>query len=49
MSKNTITAATVRAWAKEKGLTVGSRGRIPASVREAFNARRKPANQYHGG
>lgn len=42
------TAADVRAWAREKGLDIGSRGRIPASVREAFNARRKPDNQYTG-
>lgn len=48
MSK-AITAQDVREWAKGKGLAVGSRGRISASVRQAFNARRKPANQYHGG
>lgn len=42
------TAADVRAWAREKGLDIGSRGKIPASVREAFNARRKPENQYAG-
>ncbi len=32
-------AAEVRAWAKANGVDVPERGRIPAKVREAFDAR----------
>lgn len=32
-------AKVVRAWAKENGLQVPDRGRIPANVREAFERR----------
>lgn len=32
-------AAEIRAWAKENGVDVPERGRIPAKVREAFDAR----------
>lgn len=35
-------AEATRAWAKEQGLDVGDRGRIPASVVEKYNA-------AHGG
>lgn len=31
-------AAAIRAWAKENKMAVPDRGRIPAEVREAFNA-----------
>ncbi|MFE9934552.1 Lsr2 family protein [Streptomyces sp. NPDC005533] len=30
--------AEIRAWAKEKGLTVNDRGRVPKKVREAYDA-----------
>ncbi|AYV29616.1 histone-like nucleoid-structuring protein Lsr2 [Streptomyces virginiae] len=30
--------AAIRAWAKEKGLEVNDRGRVPKDVREAYNA-----------
>ncbi|MFD9569756.1 Lsr2 family protein [Streptomyces sp. NPDC059982] len=30
--------AAIRAWAKEQGLNVNDRGRVPAEVREAYNA-----------
>jgi hypothetical protein len=29
-------ASAIRAWAKEEGLGVSERGRVPASVREAY-------------
>ena len=32
-------AAEIRAWAKENGIEVPERGRIPAKVREAFDNR----------
>lgn len=32
-----VTATDVRYWAKARGIAVGSRGRIPADVIEAFN------------
>jgi hypothetical protein len=32
-------AAEIRAWAKSNGMTVPDRGRIPADVREAFDAK----------
>ncbi|MDN4477479.1 histone-like nucleoid-structuring protein Lsr2 [Demequina lignilytica] len=32
-------AAEIRAWAKANGVDVPERGRIPAKVREAFDAR----------
>lgn len=35
------TADDVRAWAKDKGLTVRDHGRLPFSVVEAFNKGRK--------
>ncbi len=31
-------AATIRAWAKANGVEVPERGRIPATVREAYDA-----------
>lgn len=31
-------SADIRAWAKERGLAVSERGRIPASVVEQYNA-----------
>lgn len=34
----TVTAAPIRAWARERGIDLGNRGRIPASVVEAFAA-----------
>lgn len=34
---NTNTSATVRAWAAENGHEVSARGRIPASVTEAYD------------
>lgn len=34
---NTNSTATVRAWAAENGLEVSARGRIPASVSEAYD------------
>jgi hypothetical protein len=34
--------ATVRAWAAENGLDVSARGRIPASVSEAYDAAHMP-------
>jgi hypothetical protein len=43
------TASEVRAWARDKDLQVGTRGRIPAWLRDLYNRRRKPARQYHGG
>ncbi|HAM13781.1 MAG TPA: hypothetical protein DCO91_10820, partial [Microbacterium sp.] len=30
--------SAVRAWAKENGYSVSERGRVPASVLEAYNA-----------
>jgi hypothetical protein len=33
------TTAEIRDWAREHGFTVKDRGRIPADVTEAFNAR----------
>ena len=32
--------AEVRKWAEQNGITLGARGRIPAAVRDAFNASR---------
>lgn len=32
-----VSAATVRAWARRKGLQVGERGHLPKSVISAFN------------
>ena len=32
-----VSAAEVRAWALDRGLTVGARGRLSADVIEAFN------------
>jgi len=32
------TLAPVRSWAAKKGISLGKRGRIPASVMAAFNA-----------
>lgn len=40
-TKGPVTANEVRTWAVEKGLTVGSRGTLPASIVEAFNKGRK--------
>lgn len=37
-SSATVDAARIRAWAAENGHTVSERGRVPASVIEAFNA-----------
>ena len=34
-------SAGIRAWAKEQGITVSDRGRIPASVAEQYNAATK--------
>lgn len=34
----TVTAAPIRTWAREQGIELGQRGRIPASVVEAFAA-----------
>ena len=31
-------SAAIRAWAKEKGMDVSERGRIPAEIVEAYNA-----------
>jgi hypothetical protein len=31
-----VSAEEVRAWARKKGLQVSDRGRVPASVREAY-------------
>jgi hypothetical protein len=39
-SGNTDDTAAIRAWAKENGHTVSDRGRISATVREAFAATR---------
>jgi len=33
--------ANIRAWAKEQGITVSDRGRIPASVAEQYDAAAK--------
>lgn len=35
--------ATVRAWAAENGHDVSARGRIPAAVKQAYDAAHKPA------
>lgn len=35
----TATVAEIRAWAKEQGLPVGTRGSISATIREAYAAR----------
>lgn len=40
------TAAEVRAFAKENGIEVGSRGRFSAALVKQFNKGRKPAAQY---
>lgn len=31
-------ATDIRAWAQERGMTVSSRGRVPAEIREAYEA-----------
>lgn len=36
--KGTADAATIRAWANDHGYEVSNRGRIPAEVREAYQA-----------
>ena len=33
------TTTEVRAWARENGLDVASKGRLPQSVKEAFSAK----------
>lgn len=35
-AKGSGDTAKVRAWAKEKGYTVSDRGRVPATIREAY-------------
>ncbi|MGH3802403.1 MAG: histone-like nucleoid-structuring protein Lsr2 [Pseudonocardiaceae bacterium] len=34
----TTDTAEIRAWAKEKGIPVNERGRVPKGVRDAYNA-----------
>lgn len=36
--QNGATAADIRAWAEQNGMPVPARGRIPAEVREAYDA-----------
>ena len=36
--KDAAEVAAIRAWAKENGYSVSERGRVPASVLEAYNA-----------
>jgi hypothetical protein len=40
-SSSRSNAAEIRAWAKDKGMEVPDRGRIPADVRDAWDARDK--------
>lgn len=35
------TPAELRAWARENGITVGDRGRVPATVHAAFTVAHK--------
>lgn len=39
-----VTASEVRAWARDNGIDVGDRGRIPAEVLVAFGNRALPAD-----
>ena len=34
--------AELRHWARANGFTIGDRGRIPANIREAYDARQQP-------
>ena len=43
-----VVASTVRAWAVEQGLTVGSRGRLDPKVREAFEKAHKGQKYTEG-
>jgi len=37
-SDGSPSAADIRAWARENGHTLSDRGRVPAEIREAYNA-----------
>ncbi|HLL07358.1 MAG TPA: Lsr2 family protein [Nocardioidaceae bacterium] len=37
-SDGSPSAADIRAWARENGRTLSDRGRVPAEIREAYNA-----------
>lgn len=48
-SKKVVTASVVREWAREQGLTVGTRGRLDPKVREAFEQAHKGKATYAVG
>lgn len=41
IEKTEVGADVVRAWAREKGMTVGNRGHLPQSVIDTFNRRHR--------
>ncbi|MEU5577764.1 Lsr2 family protein [Streptomyces huasconensis] len=40
-SGSSADTAAIRSWAKENGMEVNDRGRVPASIREAYEAANK--------